>query len=139
MGNRYLIKPKHKGYVTTELICDFCKGIFWESKSSAKKKKRHFCSTDCYSNFRKFYMPKEEHSRYGTGFNIKERNKRIKTRSILNHAIRDGKIIRKVCEICGKKAEAHHNNYDKPLDVKWFCFEHHREYHNENPKLMVER
>jgi len=36
------------------------------------------------------------------------------------------------CVICGAaKAEGHHEDYDKPLDVVWLCRRHHREYHQE--------
>jgi len=139
MGNRYLKKPTHKGYKPVKLICDFCRTIFWESKSSAEKKIRHFCSNDCYSNFRKEYLSKEEHNRYGTGFDIQEVFKRKTARATLNHAIRDGKIIRKDCEVCKKKAEAHHNNYEKPLEIRWLCFKHHRKFHKENPELLEDK
>ena len=35
----------------------------------------------------------------------------------------------KPCKICGDKAEAHHEDYDKPLEVQWLCKVHHREAH----------
>lgn len=44
-------------------------------------------------------------------------------------ALKDGKIVKTPCEICGEiKVQMHHNDYTKPLEVKWFCFPHHREY-----------
>lgn len=44
------------------------------------------------------------------------------------------------CEVCGKGAfygpenrlQAHHPNYDKPLDVKWLCVKCHTNFHKEN-------
>lgn len=48
---------------------------------------------------------------------------------ITNNAIRDGKLIKKPCEICSKKAEAHHDDYSSPLDVRWLCKKHHAEHH----------
>jgi len=46
------------------------------------------------------------------------------------NAIRDGKLIPKPCEKCGEsKAEAHHDDYSKPLEVRWLCRKHHLEHH----------
>jgi hypothetical protein len=34
------------------------------------------------------------------------------------------------CEVCGaESAHRHHDDYDKPLDVRWLCREHHAELH----------
>ena len=30
---------------------------------------------------------------------------------------------------CGATAEAHHPDYDKPLEVEWLCKKHHMEKH----------
>lgn len=116
--------------------CDYCGGDGTAKPSAFKRYKRHFCSIPCYSGFRKDFLPKEEQPRYGSGHSPEERAKRVKARSILNHAIRDGKLSRLPCEKCGKTAEAHHDDYDKPLAVRWFCFAHHRQYHHEHPHLL---
>ena len=100
------------------------------------RKVRHFCSQSCYSSFREHKLPKEEQHAYGTGNGPEERRKRLKARSALNHAVRDGKLTRLPCEICGDKAEAHHADYTKPLAVRWLCFSHHRQAH-ENPELLT--
>jgi hypothetical protein len=47
----------------------------------------------------------------------------------LRNGIRDGKIERKTCEICGDKAHAHHSDYSKPFDVQWLCALHHHRHH----------
>lgn len=53
-------------------------------------------------------------------------------------SMRDNHLVRKPCEVCGEKAEAHHDDYAKPLDVRWLCFKHHREWHkiHDNPELL---
>lgn len=45
-------------------------------------------------------------------------------------AVRDGSMCVRPCEICGdKSAEAHHDDYSKPLNVRWLCRQHHVEHH----------
>jgi hypothetical protein len=53
-----------------------------------------------------------------------------KARQAVNNAIAAGKLQRGSCEICGaEKAEAHHDDYAKPLAVRWLCAKHHRREH----------
>ncbi len=47
----------------------------------------------------------------------------------LNRAVRTGKVKKQLCWVCGEKAEAHHPDYSKPLDVVWLCTMHHRQTH----------
>jgi hypothetical protein len=45
-------------------------------------------------------------------------------------AIRSGVLERSPCEVCGEtKVEGHHDDYSKPLDVRWLCRKHHLEHH----------
>lgn len=55
------------------------------------------------------------------------------------NAIRDGKLIRHPCEVCGAKAQAHHDDYSKPLDVRWLCSTHHAEWHKHNTPKCPEQ
>lgn len=56
--------------------------------------------------------------------------KKIDARSKLNQSINKGLITRQPCEVCGEvKTEAHHDDYDKPLEVRWVCQKHHQEHH----------
>lgn len=52
--------------------------------------------------------------------------------NLLNNAIRDGKIKKEPCSICGStyRIHGHHEDYYKPLDVIWLCTIHHKELHN---------
>jgi hypothetical protein len=51
---------------------------------------------------------------------------------ITGNAIRDGRLIQSPCEVCGKhKVHAHHDDYAKPLEVRWLCALHHRKLHND--------
>ena len=62
--------------------------------------------------------------------NPKKRNVHIVT----GNAIRDGKLHKQPCEVCGIGINivAHHEDYDKPLEVTWLCAKHHTEWHQEN-------
>lgn len=59
-----------------ELKCDNCSNIFWEAKDKAQKKRRHFCSTKCYSQFRKEKMPPNEHNSWKGGITPYEAHRR---------------------------------------------------------------
>jgi hypothetical protein len=48
-----------------------------------------------------------------------------------NRAFRDGKILRQPCEICNGIAEMHHDDYTQPLQVRWLCRTHHRQFHKQ--------
>lgn len=49
----------------------------------------------------------------------------------VGNAIRDGKLIKQNCKVCGSKdrIHAHHEDYSQPLNVKWLCFICHRAEH----------
>lgn len=49
---------------------------------------------------------------------------------ILGNAVKYGKVKKQPCWVCGCDAEAHHPDYDRPLDVVWLCRLHHREAHD---------
>lgn len=47
-------------------------------------------------------------------------------------AIRNGSLVRIPCIKCGEeKSLAHHEDYDKPLDVVWLCQPCHKQRHKE--------
>lgn len=59
-----------------------------------------------------------------------EESIKVKTRMATRKAIANGDLVRGPCEVCGRSiAEAHHDDYSKPLDVRWLCPHHHRQHH----------
>jgi hypothetical protein len=60
-----------------------------------------------------------------------------KAHRLIHNAIMSGDIFRQPCEVCGKsKAEAHHDDYSKPLDVRWLCKKHHARLHSNIKKAL---
>lgn len=48
----------------------------------------------------------------------------------VSNALRDGRLSRLPCEVCkDTKSQAHHEDYRKPLSVRWLCRTHHLEAH----------
>ena len=47
-----------------------------------------------------------------------------------NRAIKAGVLVRSPCESCGDtNSQAHHDDYAKPLEVRWLCQTHHALHH----------
>lgn len=64
--------------------------------------------------------------------------KKYKANQAVSNAIRDGRLVRGICEVCGssERVEGHHDDYNKPLSVRWLCFSHHREWHKHNEAII---
>ncbi|MBA4107886.1 MAG: hypothetical protein C0485_19310 [Pirellula sp.] len=55
---------------------------------------------------------------------------KTKAVNLVRLAIDAGGIEKQPCCQCGHiRAEAHHDDYTKPLDVRWLCRRRHRRHH----------
>jgi hypothetical protein len=50
----------------------------------------------------------------------------------LSNAVRDGRVQKEPCFVCGGEAQAHHSAYSLPLHVTWLCRPHHEQLHKEH-------
>ena len=52
-------------------------------------------------------------------------------------AIKGGRLIPGPCEVCGtrRNIHAHHDDYTKPLEVRWLCSSHHQIWHLTNEPI----
>jgi ribosomal protein S27AE len=69
-----------------------------------------------------------------------ERNKeKLKANYTLTNAVRDGRVCKpSACERCGTtgvRIHGHHDDYSKPLDVRWLCDKCHKYVHREINEL----
>jgi len=55
---------------------------------------------------------------------------KVRAQQMVQRAVRAGRLVRKPCEMCGAgKTVAHHDDYSKPLDVRWLCHSCHKSHH----------
>jgi hypothetical protein len=53
-----------------------------------------------------------------------------RARWTVKNALRYGLLAKQPCEVCGvEKVDAHHEDYSRPLDVRWLCRRHHAAEH----------
>lgn len=61
---------------------------------------------------------------------VNEHPKKHAAHKAVRRAVVSGRLIKQPCEKCGAlKVQAHHDDYSKPLDVRWLCIPHHNEHH----------
>lgn len=63
----------------------------------------------------------------------KKNHTKTASHSLVHRAIKDGRLVKQPCEICGNvDVEAHHDDYSQPLSIRWLCKKHHGEQHETN-------
>ena len=62
---------------------------------------------------------------------VSRRPEAIKANKAIHDAIHSGKLKCQPCEACGatEGIAAHHDDYSKPLEVRWLCNRCHRIHH----------
>lgn len=57
----------------------------------------------------------------------KERRQKNFAHGAVRNALKYGRIKKEPCKCGSMQVEAHHFDYDRPLDVVWVCRKHHGE------------
>jgi hypothetical protein len=94
---------------------------------------------ECYKGWhQKVYMQRlEVQTKERARSLVRGKTLEAKCRNIVSEAIQSGKLVRpNFCPVCGvsnkeKRIEAHHDDYFRPLEVKWMCSQCHTDYHKE--------
>ncbi|TPJ34255.1 hypothetical protein [Mesorhizobium sp. B2-6-5] len=56
--------------------------------------------------------------------------KKVWAQQCLRSALKRGLVIQEPCRVCGNlDAEAHHPDYERPMDVDWLCRRDHQAEH----------
>ena len=81
---------------------------------------------------------RERHLEHGRNFYQRHKDeentsRKTRARSKVKNAIERGEMTRQQCKVfdCFDIGEAHHEDYNKPLDVEWLCTKHHKQLHTE--------
>lgn len=55
---------------------------------------------------------------------------KLEARTLVSNAIRAGTLVRQPCGQCGAPyVHAHHDDYARPLDIRWLCPSCHMAHH----------
>lgn len=125
---------------THELRCGSCKEV--KHKDYFNKKKNRKTGRQCYCRACQTVQRRNHYIN-----NVEDYKRKNKLRSqtsqkskvawAARYAITTGKLVRQPCEECGaEKADAHHDDYAKPLEVRWLCRSHHRQWHVDNGEAL---
>lgn len=127
-------------------ICERCSTAFQVKIHEVKRGRGRFCSHSCAS----WSVPRRDLKGPANpnwlGVTGTEKSRRFKAKypekafahALMREAIRKGTLVRQPCEKCGNTTvDGHHDDYSKPLDVRWLCRKHHTAHHALTPKGLV--
>lgn len=108
--------------------CEFCGVLMAVEPSEVRRGRGRFCSRRCVGASSKGRA--SPGSGQPPGLASTERQARRAAYSKYDWARRSGKLKKQPYEVCGDPdAQGHHDDYNKPLEVRWFCGKHHRMKH----------
>lgn len=106
--------------------CKACSKEFRTKQSEAQTGGGKFCSRKCAQGGE--HNPSWKGGVSKDNMRYKRRTEakypeRTKARLMVMNAIRGGDLVRGPCETCGstEKTHGHHDDYTKPLKVRWLC------------------
>lgn len=133
--------------------CKNCENIFYPRLSDVKRGEGKFCNKECTRNYyqhEKNIFPLYGENNYswkgGKTRDIyqnyvkrwkKENKHKVQAQKRTRRALMRGDITKSPCEVCGsEKSEAHHDDYNKPLEVRWLCKYHHNWLHKQRGDMV---
>jgi len=111
--------------------CITCQKVYDKARSGDKAREMQ----------RRIYAQTEEGKLAGSKAKAKYRKlnpNKYKAHTLVNNAIRSGRLFSECCEMCDKEegCHAHHDDYAKPLNVRWLCAACHSQWHRDNGEAL---
>ena len=104
--------------------------FYFQRTANRYDSKCKLCTAKQAALYLKTVSPEKMREYWRTAARNRTDLKEAKARAAARNAVKTGKIVKQPCEKCGEpKTQAHHTDYDKPLDVTWLCHKHHRAVH----------
>jgi len=119
-----------------------CGSEIIQKKTARRKRKTcEICTKKKLSNYYKNWYAENGRNRSGSYstqvMEWKRKNpEKVAAHKIVAGALKGG-IIKNPgeCSVCGKKTtylDAHHDDYDNPLKIRWLCISCHRQEHSKH-------
>ena len=124
--------PKGHVYAGDNLIISFT--------SRGKHRQCRTCHSECVRNNHAANPERQRAYRRKSSTTWRRANpEKIRAQNTLYDAVKQGKLKRpKFCQLClgPCKAQAHHEDYTKRLEVVWLCAFCHKHIHQSSPKRI---
>lgn len=119
-------------------ICIMCSKSFMSRLQSVRAGLGKCCSPQCATEHVRSagILAGPNHPKFIDGSTMLVHHKwpeKTLARLAVKREVRGGRMTRQPCERCGttKRVHAHHDDYSKPLDVRWLCATDHAAVHKE--------
>lgn len=135
-----MIYRSNGGYMKTCGRCKIGKHDEEFNKYSRGKSGLQSYCRDCNNEYRVRYRldPANREAHTAGNKTYKTNNpKKIIAHNMVGYALRKGTLLKNPCW-CGSSENlcGHHDDYDKPLEVRWLCHAHHAEWHKEHGEAL---
>lgn len=125
--------PKEWQVKSRDYRCLPCKCEKQNAHNAAKGQVLRDEAKEAYQRRRQYYTAYWQAAK-NDPIHVKKRAARRKVQT----EIEAGRLTRKVCEVCGEsKTDAHHHDYDSPLNIKWLCRKCHFKEEGHGPAKHV--
>lgn len=131
-GDRKPLGEFYASKTNADGLLGYCKSC---RRAQVIARSRSNPAVQAYDRFRAKRPERKAHARQVTIKWRRENPEAYRAQTAVGNAIRDGRLAKgEVCEQEGCErtdVHAHHDDYTKPLEVRWMCPLHHHRHHAE--------